>query len=131
MGQFSLDEIKHPDDCPPENKWKVEWWVMSNFYSSICEVFKNEEKNLEIFKNAVESIFLANGYDSNINLKEGIDRYSIYRKERVDNRGFNFEYYLHQNPKHYLMIFKDNMNNKEIISKIAGSIKSGNLNLKN
>jgi hypothetical protein len=131
MGHFSLDEIKHPEDCPTENKWKIEWWVMCNFYASIFEVLKNDEKNLELFKNAVENTFVANGYDSNINLKVGIDRYSIYRKESLDNREFNFEYYLHKNPKHYLMSFKDNMNNKEIISKIAGSIKSGNLNVKN
>jgi hypothetical protein len=131
MGQYSLDQFNNPDDCPPENKWKIEWWVMCNFYASIVEVLKNEEENLDVFKNTVENIFLVNGYDSKINLKAGLDRYSIYRKERVDNRQFNFEYYLHQNPTHYLMIFKDNMNNKEIISKIAGSIKSGNLKVKN
>ena len=130
MGKYSLDELKITDDCPPENKWKIEWWVMCNFYACIVEVLKDDKLYLDRFKTTIEKIFVLSGFDSRINLKEGFDRYSGYRKSRALESQYNFEYTLHQNPLNQLLLFKDNMNNKEIVSKIAGSIKSGNLNIK-
>jgi hypothetical protein len=129
MGKYSLDEFKNPEDCPPENKWKIEWWVMCNFYASIVEVLKNDKQNLERFINSIENIFFIKGFDSKINLNEGLDRYLSFRKTRDLTPNLYFEFQLHQNPKHQLLLFKDNMNNKEIVSKIAGSINSGNLNI--
>lgn len=131
MGKYTLDEFKNPEDCPSDNKWKIEWWVMCNFYAGVIEVLKNEEREREFFINSIENIFVFNGYYSQINLKEGLDKYSVYRKQGTDNSKYNFEYILHQNQKHQLMNFKNNMNKKEIVSKIAGSIKSGNLNVIN
>ena len=129
MGMYSLDELKNPEDCPSENKWKIEWWVMCNFYASILEVLKNDKKNLKLFEKSIEKIFLSRGFNSQINLKKGLERYLYSRKSRNFKLRYNFEYLLHQNPKNQLLLFKDNMNNKEIISKIAGSIKSGILKI--
>ena len=131
MGKYSLDEINNPEDCPKENKWKIEWWVMCNIYACIIEVFKDEKDSLDYFIKTIENIYLNNGFDSSINLKIGLERYSTYRKIRNRKQENNYEYTLHQNTQNQLFLFKDNMYNKQIISKIAGSIKSGNLNIKN
>jgi hypothetical protein len=90
MGQFSLDEIKHPDDCPPENKWKIYWWVMCNFYDSIVEVLKNEEKNLSSSTNNIKDELPTNtphnADTALILISLAVEAYGIFPKENNSHK---------------------------------------------
>jgi len=129
MGSYELYEHKIADNLPIGNIWKIEWYIMCNFYASIIM----NEKIVYSIKNqlikAIENIFKNNNFNPEKNLFKGLIKYKSLRKIEPRKINQSFEFLFHSNEKHYLRDFKNLKSNNQIINKISGAIKNKTIHL--
>jgi len=131
MGPYALNEHRLEYELPKENVWRIEWWMMCNFYASVTMNDQIDASIKNRFISKIDLIFKKNKYNRSINLNEGLNAYQRIRIESYERKDLYkkvnlFEFNFHASPIHYIRSFSQIKYDKSKINKIAGSIKNGN-----
>lgn len=127
MGSYYIDEHAIDLLLPEDNVWRIEWWIMTNFYSAIYSSANiKESTKSEIIKN-IRSTFQKYSFDSSINLDFGVREYQSFRNQKSKKKEQNFEFLFHKDETHYLRSFSLIQFDKIAINKVSGSIKNNTI----